>query len=211
MRTVPYYPVLGNHEKDAAHYYDFFHLPGNERYYTFSIGDALFLCLDSEGPYHLTPKFLDEEGREKFWAGQNRRYMEQQKAWVETTLELQQDAGFIFVAFHQPMYSAKASRVLGAALWRAFWGDLLERYDVQMVFCGHDHHYHHALSAGTHHVVTGGGGAGLYDADAPQPETVTTAKVAHYMRVDVGLEEATVTAIDVEGTVIEAFTVAKRE
>ena len=49
MRAIPYFPTLGNHEKDSKYYYDFFHLPGNERYYSFNVGDALFICLDLEG------------------------------------------------------------------------------------------------------------------------------------------------------------------
>ena len=35
MRNTPYYPVLGNHEKDSPYYYDLFDLPNNERYFNF--------------------------------------------------------------------------------------------------------------------------------------------------------------------------------
>lgn len=43
MRNTPYFPMLGNHERDSKFYYDFFNLPGNERYYSFSVGDVFFL------------------------------------------------------------------------------------------------------------------------------------------------------------------------
>jgi acid phosphatase type 7 len=33
LRGVPLYAVLGNHERSASHYFRFFALPGNERYY----------------------------------------------------------------------------------------------------------------------------------------------------------------------------------
>ncbi|MBT7900047.1 MAG: hypothetical protein HN601_03775, partial [Candidatus Marinimicrobia bacterium] len=46
MQSIPYFPALGNHEKDSPYYYDFFNLPNNERYYSFSVGDALFISLD---------------------------------------------------------------------------------------------------------------------------------------------------------------------
>ncbi len=210
MRDIPYYPALGNHENDSPHYYDFFHLPGNERYYTFSVGDALFLFLDTEGPYYDTPVFLEGASRDAFWAGQNRRYMEVQKAWARRMLELQGDAGFVFVIMHKPLYTAKKSRVMDTARRRVFWDDMFERYGVQVVLCGHDHHYHHAVNKGTHHVISGGGGAPLYDTDAPQPETVRAVKVEHYIRIDIGLEKAALAAIDINGNIIEEFTVTKR-
>ncbi|NOY59383.1 MAG: hypothetical protein GXO75_10730 [Calditrichaeota bacterium] len=52
---------------------------------------------------------------------------------------------------------------------------------------------------------------GLYDTDAPQPETVKFKKIEHFMTVDVGLEKATLTAIDINGEIIEKFTVKKRQ
>ena len=36
MKNTPYYPVLGNHEKDSPYYYDLFDLQNNERYFYFS-------------------------------------------------------------------------------------------------------------------------------------------------------------------------------
>ncbi|MCK5371389.1 MAG: metallophosphoesterase, partial [Cyclobacteriaceae bacterium] len=50
MRNTPYYTVLGNHEHDSDNYYNFFAMPGNESYYFFAVGDALFVMLDMEGP-----------------------------------------------------------------------------------------------------------------------------------------------------------------
>ncbi len=38
MKNIPYYPVLGNHEKNAPYYFDFFDLPNNERYYYLMLG-----------------------------------------------------------------------------------------------------------------------------------------------------------------------------
>ena len=61
MRSVPYYPVLGNHEKDSHYYFDFFNLPGNERSYCYSAGDAFFLMLDSQGAEYQTPAFIKEQ------------------------------------------------------------------------------------------------------------------------------------------------------
>ena len=210
MRNVPYYPALGNHERDSEYYFDFFDLPGNERYYSFTVGDALIMMLDTEGEEFMTPAYLDSKESTGFSLRYVEPYMKRQKAWVEHQFELHHDAGFIFVGFHKPLFSAKASRVKEANLRRAFWGGIFERHGVQVVFNGHDHHYHHAFNNGTHYMVTGGGGAGLYEVDAPQPQTVKTAKAEHYIRVEVEKEEAVLTVIGLDGEIIDVVTVTRR-
>jgi len=210
IRHVPYYPVLGNHEQDSDHYYRFFSLPGNERYYFFSVGDALFIILDMEGPDVDAPVYLEGESREKFWTHISRAYFEEEKKWLENILNLNEDAGYIFVFSHPTFYSIKSSRVAGAELRRAFWGDIFERHRVTAVLNGHDHYYHHAEHGGTHYIVTAGGGAPLYDTDAIQPETVKYQKIEHYMRIDVGTQDATLRAIDIEGNLIEEIVVTRR-
>jgi hypothetical protein len=79
MRSIPYFPTLGNHEKDSKYYYDFFNLPGNERYYSFSVGDALFISLDFEGIQYQTPDYINKENREHFWNNHELPYFEKQK------------------------------------------------------------------------------------------------------------------------------------
>ena len=51
MAYVPFYPVLGNHERDADHYYRYFHLPGEgggaERWWALDHGNVRVIGLDS--------------------------------------------------------------------------------------------------------------------------------------------------------------------
>ncbi len=211
IRNAPYFPVLGNHEQDSENYYDFFSLPGNERYYFFSVGDALFIMLDMEGPNYSAPSFLVGESVDAFWNNISRKYFEEEREWLEKILSLNDDAGYIFVFFHPTFYSIKASRVEDAELRRAFWGDIFERHDVTAVLNGHDHYYHHAEHGGTQYIITAGGGAPLYDTDAIQPETIKYKKIEHFMRIDVGLENTVMKAIDINGELIEEIVVARRK
>lgn len=112
---------------------------------------------------------------------------------------------------HKPLYSIKKSRLEGTKIRREFWGDIFERHNVQIFMNGHDHHYHRAVHGGTQYITTAGGGAGLYETDAPQPETVKYNKTEHFVTVDVGLQEATLTVIDINGEVIDTVTVPKRK
>jgi hypothetical protein len=93
---------------------------------------------------------------------------------------------------------------------RAFWGDIFERHQVQVIMNGHDHYYHHAVHGGTHYIVTAGGGAPLYDTDAIQPETVKYKKIEHYMRIDVGVEQTILKAVLLDGEVLDEFIVKPR-
>jgi calcineurin-like phosphoesterase family protein len=211
MRTIPYFPVLGNHENNSPYYYQFFSLPQNEQYYMFVVGDALFLVLDVEGYDYDTPQYMSQEDKVAWWSSQNLDYMEQQKAWVERLLTLHDSAGYIFVFFHEPLISVKGSRVTGANFRRAFWDGIFERHRVNVVFTGHDHHYHHAqVSESTHFITTAGGGAGLYDPDTPAPETKVIDKSHHFCTVEVGESEAKVTAIKLEGGIIEEVVLPRR-
>jgi len=211
MRNTPYFAVLGNHEHDSKHYYDFFNLPGNERYYHFSVGDALFIVLDTSGEDYQTPKYIKDENKEYFWNNYSLLYFKEQKAWLEHMLTLHKDAGFIFVFFHEPLFSVKPSRVEDAKMRRAFWGNIFERHGVQVILNGHDHHYHHAFSGGTHYITTAGGGASLYEATALQPETIKVVEIEHFMVIDVGKKEAKLTAIDINDNIIEEIKVEKRK
>jgi len=210
IKNVPYYTVLGNHEKDSENYYNFFTLPGNERYYFFSIGDALFIVLDMEGPDYNAPEYLSEKGEDLFWEKIGKEYFEEEKRWLENVLTINDEAEYIFVLFHPTWYSIKASRVEEAEQRRAFWGDIFERHHVQVILNGHDHYYHHAEHGGTHYIVTAGGGAPLYDTDAIQPETVKYKKIEHYMRIDVGLEQTVLKAIQLDGEVLDEIIVKPR-
>ncbi len=211
MRNTPYYTVLGNHEQDSENYYNFFSMPGNESYYFFSVGDALFVVLDMEGPNYNAPAYLEGEKSDEFWANIGKTYFEKEKEWLENLLKLNSDAGYIFVFFHPTFYSIKKSRVEDAELLRKFWGDIFERHNVTAVLNGHDHYYHHAEHGGTHYIVTAGGGAPLYDTDAIQPETVKYKKIEHFMRIDVGKEQTIMKAIDINGELIEEIKADRRQ
>jgi len=211
MRNIPYYPVLGNHEKDSPYYFDFFDLPNNEKYYHFSVGDALFIVLDSEGEEISEPEYISKKNSDKFWEDSFKEYFAIQKRWLEKVLDINKEAGFVFVFQHHPMYSIKKSRVEETNRYRKkLWGDFFEKHKVQVFFNGHDHHYHHAYKNGVHFITTAGGGAGLYETDAPQPETVKYKKIEHFVSVSVNKNNAVLNVIDINGNQIDKITVDRR-
>lgn len=211
MRNTPYYPVLGNHEKDSPYYYDFFDLPNNERYYYFTVGDALFVVLDSEGLRTTIPAFTTDNMKEAYWYESGIEYMKTQKKWLEEVLKLNRQAGYVFVFQHLPLYSVKKSRVEESKMVRKFWGNIFKKHGVQAFINGHDHHYHHAIDKGVHFITSAGAGAPLYDIDAVQPETVNYKKVEHFMNVEVNQHEAIFHVVDIEGNEFDTIKVKRRK
>lgn len=211
MRNTPYYPVLGNHEKDSPYYYDFFDLPNNERYYYFTVGDALFVVLDSEGLRTTIPAFTTDAMKDAYWHESGIEYMKTQKKWLEGVLKLNRQAGYVFIFQHLPLYSVKKSRVAESKMVRKFWGNIFKKYGVQAFINGHDHHYHHAIDQGVHFITSAGAGAPLYDIDAVQPETVNYKKIEHFMNIEVNGEEAVLHVIDIEGNEFDTIKVNRRK
>ncbi|WP_086476120.1 metallophosphoesterase family protein [Arenibacter amylolyticus] len=210
MRNTPYYPVLGNHEKDSPYYYDLFDLPNNEKYYYFTVGDALMIVLDSEGKEISQPTFVSDEHSEAFWKEAFSDYFVEQKKWLEKVLDLNREAGFVFIFQHKPLFSVMKNRKAEAEKTREFWGDIFERHKVQVFFNGHDHHYHRAFKNGVHYITSAGAGAPLYDVDFELPETEKFSKVEHFVNVQVQKDKAVLLVTDIDGNEIETVEVKRR-
>ena len=201
IKSVPVFPVLGNHDvatRNGAAYLENFHPPkggssNTSRYYSFEWGSVHFTALDSE-LYHD-----DASGTP-----------EQQKAWLERDLAAAARGGSRKVVFlHRPLYSS--SRHGGDRTIRRDLAPLFIRYGVDLVFSGHDHCYERTLPMeGVSYVVSGGGGKKLY----PAGESVWTARSisAHHVVV-VRVEDGCLSleAIKPGGTTLDRATLAWRD
>ena len=196
----PLFPAVGNHDLDAMTlsadaYRQWFALPGGspmpERIYAFTWAGVRVLVLDSNGG--AIP------------AGD-------QTAWLEDELQaaaFDQQIEHVFVALHHPIYSTATHG--GHAGLREAWGPLFERYGVDAVFSGHDHLYEHLEQNGVRYFVSGGGGAPLYRRNPLASAVDVAASVLldrshHYLRVQVAGGAVEVTAIRVDGSIIETTT-----
>ena len=170
----PYFPVLGNHEKNSNIYYQAFMLPKGggdfqRRWYSFDAGDVRFIVLDSNVP----------EGTSLF---------EKQTKWLIEDLERNRDKKFKLVFFHHPFYTNTPNE---EPTHEESWRWIFEKYKVDVVFSGHIHDYERFLKNGVIYMVTGGGGAplgfGLYSPDRKHlPGSVKEAAgYLHYVLAEV--------------------------
>jgi hypothetical protein len=166
LQQVPLFGALGNHELNSALYFDAFHLPGNERWYSFDYGNVHFVALQVDG---LVPF---ASGSEQF-------------VWLENDLA-QTRQPWKVVFFHVPPYSSGAhGGDLLVSQVRQELVPLFASHDVDLVFNGHDHDYERSVMSGTVYIVTGGGGAPLYSQVYSSSASVYFTSTHHSVLVNV--------------------------
>lgn len=191
MKDIPLYPSPGNHEQDSSLYFQYFSLPrngDNERYYSFTYSNVLFVVIDSNAPYYM---------------------LADQKNFVKKVLSESRDSDFRVVMFHHPLYSS--SRREPNLSHRQIYIPIFKKYKVDLVLNGHDHFYERSEDgSGIEYVITGGGGAPLYGFERNNPESKVKKMVHHFMIIDVSGPGLRATAIDADGNVIDEFTIKSK-
>jgi len=189
--TMPYFFTVGNHDAhvEVAGSEEIYkaqvELPGNELYYSFTAGDALFVVLDS------------------YLKGEDKRIAGEQFKWLEGALSgAKQRLKFVFV--HHPLYpEAGKGKHHGNSLDR--YKDERDRLQalfvknkVTMVFLGHEHLYLRKTVDGIRHVIAGGGGAPLYAKDED-------GGFHHYVLVTVDGDKVSGEVVDINGKIRDTF------
>ena len=188
LRKAAFFPSLGNHERDAANYFDFL---SAKPYYSFNWGTAHFTVINSD----IENAGVTKAQRESFW--------KEQTLWLEDDLKGAQRADFRFLfAHHPPMTAVK--RRQGENPHMTALEALFEKYRLSAGFFGHDHNYQHYLQNGVHYFITGGGGAPLYDVDTP-PAGITKKAVSteNFVVVQIDGKTARVEARTPNGEILE--------
>ena len=204
---VPFMPVLGNHEQDAKHYYDYMHLPEPEMYYSFDFGNAEFFMIDGN-------RKLDEGS--------------EQLEWLETALK-QSNANWKFAVLHQPPYTSDSNDYGDTYLETSTRGDpnvrhiiaLLEKYGVDICFSGHVHDYERTFpildgkviptdNGGVVYVTTAGGGGYLEHFDPTNTWFGhKKANYHHLVYVAIHGNQLEFQAIDEHGNLFDVMTIEK--
>jgi tartrate-resistant acid phosphatase type 5 len=143
-----FFPALGNHDWNtdrAQPYFDYFTLPGNERYYDFVWGTVHLFAVDSDS------REPDGVGRSSI-----------QAQWLQEKLAASSSPWNI-VYMHQPPYASSGD---GSIVW-AQWP--YQAWGVTAVLAGHSHVYERLSVDGFPYFVNGLGGGPRYALGAPIP------------------------------------------
>lgn len=182
LASAPYQACMGNHEYSGGLFSEFFPYPFVERrYWSFDYGPAHFAVVDQYTSYSTGSAQLN---------------------WLENDLA-STDKPWKFVLLHEPAWSAGGHENNEHVQNRI--GPLLEAYDVDILFAGHNHYYARAEVEGVTHITTGGAGAPLKDPNPLYPYVITATKAYHYCKVDIQGDQLYFEAVTPEGEVIDQF------
>ena len=180
-----FFPVIGNHERVAKNYKAFFSLPGNEYYYSYRVGDLLFVMLNA-----------------------NKRFdrCSSQYKWLKSLLK-SEPAKFTIAIFHHPAFSYSSH---GDSFFvKKILVPLFEKYGVDLVLSGHDHNYQRIEHNGITYIVTGGSGASLYSLKDPSGP-VASFKGYHFVLFEYSSGILKGTCYDTGENAIDSFNVFPR-
>lgn len=207
LERVAFFPVLGNHERDARFYYDYMSLPDPEYYYTFTYSNVQFFMIDSNrnvGPGSEQFMFLERELKKS-------------------------RAQWKIVCYHHPAYTSDENDYGDTWSGPSTRGDLrtrklvplFDQHGVDIVWNGHIHSYertwplreNHATSPGngTVYMVTGGGGGGLETPGPIRPFFQNTVKRGHHFcYVAVNGKTLELKSYDLAGQLFDTTTIQKQ-
>lgn len=147
--TNNFFPVMGNHDFDAgsSSFTNYFDLPGNERYYSFTRGSVQFFMLSSDS---REPDSNAVGGTQHTW------FLNQ---------VAQSTARFKVVQFHHPAQTSASTH--SPAQWMRNWN--FQNLGIDAVLSGHNHFMERIEIPGQSMkwFVNGAGGNSLYSV-APQ-------------------------------------------
>ena len=191
IKTVPLFPVLGNHDVrkgNGAAFLENFHPPlgspgSTKRYYSFDWGNTHFVALDSE-LYHSDRGSDPEEQRD---------FLERDLATTRKRWKI--------VFLHRSPYGS--SRHGGDEKVREDLEPLFVKHEVDFVFSGHDHVYERTVPIrGVTYVVSGGGGRRLYPAGNGDL-TASSVSAHHAVLVHVDGGHLSLMAVEAGGTYVD--------
>ena len=181
-----FFPSLGNHDWAQGNiqgYLDYFTLPGNERYYSFTWGPATFFAVDSD-PHEPDGVAVDSV----------------QATWLREALAASTSPYKVVYMHHPPYSSGRHGSQVGMQWPYKAWG-------ADLVMAGHDHTYERIRRGGLTYVVNGlGGRRWRYRLGSPvEGSQVRYNSDYGAMRVVMSETEAVFQFVDQEGEVIDRF------
>lgn len=208
LKHACHYTAIGNHDTyadNAATYLDDFYLPTNnlqqsERYYSFTWGNAKFICMDSNIPY--------TSGTDQY-------------NWLVDQLTCNEHQ-WLFVFFHHPPWTNawSADYYLPFSTYFMYQGNvdmrtelvpLFEDYNVDFVLNGHSHCYQRGEMNGVKYVISGGAGSAVIDfnTNSNSPNIDTEIYTNQYVRFTVDGDTVRYVSINDLGATIDSVTTIK--
>ena len=172
--NIPFYAALGNHDDPNQRFYKNFGM-GGKRYYTYQKKDVRFFALDSN--------YMDQD----------------QQRWLEDELS-KSNAKWKIAYFHHPIYSSGGRHGSEVDL-RSIVEPMFIKYNLNVVFAGHEHFYERLKPQKGISYFTAGGSAKLREGD------ITTNSAMTAKGFD---SEQSFMLVEIDGDVLRFQTISRR-
>jgi predicted phosphodiesterase len=142
------YIAPGNHDIWSKASMDIYQQKIGDSYLVKEIGPAVFIVVNSWFPDQMN------------------KVTGAQFDWLQQQLEKYKNKKFKFVFSHSPAYSSGSHEEECLDKYpaeRDRFVQLLQKYNVDVLFAGHEHVYHDRMMGNVRQIITGGGGADLYE------------------------------------------------
>jgi len=185
---IPFYPVLGNHDVNTQLFFDYFKLPHNEEWYVVEHDDLFTIFLNGNKAIHQ---------------------QSEQYKWLEEQLEnASKTDKFKIIIIHQNSYSSGIHDGDGIRLQKIVV-PLFEKFNVDIVFNGHEHTYERSFVNDVYYVSTGGGGGIIRKKQDEWEYSQVYLPVNHYCKIWTEGDKLFLEAIDLSNNVIDELEIKK--
>jgi Calcineurin-like phosphoesterase len=172
--NIAFYAALGNHDDPNQRFYKNFGM-GGKRYYTYQKKDVRFFALDSN--------YMDQD----------------QQRWLEDELS-KSNSKWKIAYFHHPIYSSGGRHGSEVDL-RSIIEPLFIKYNLNVVFAGHEHFYERLKPQRGINYFTAGGSAKLREGDITTNSSMTAK----------GFDtEQSFMLVEIDGDVLRFQTISRR-
>ncbi|VAX22651.1 hypothetical protein MNBD_IGNAVI01-2096 [hydrothermal vent metagenome] len=198
MAEIPLVPAIGNHERNAEYYYNYFCLPDNKAWHSFDINGAHFVIVNTE------PKYLFDSN--------------EQINWLKNDLE-QNKATWTFVFEHVPPFTSGGNYYANDRVAvKNLLHPIYEKYNVDMVIAGHDHHYERSKPIGSRkskhavtYIVGGNGGTPMRYIGKQRDFSFKVSRTFGFSLIDIDGSNLRFREISINNKIIDEFTLDKND
>lgn len=212
LLSSKFYPSPGNHDyinDNLDPYLKLFNPPkvaasldGQGRYYSVDLNNVHLVSLDT----NISLDVVSEDRSDDMLD------------WLEKDLSQAPKSKWIIVFFHHSPYTSGTTHGEDKRVQELIV-PILEKYNVNLVFSGHEHNYERTClmlrgkcgEQGITYIVTGGGGADLYEFGKPKPYSIARSVSHHFVVFNTNKCELQARAINLEGVIIDSFTLNRCE
>jgi acid phosphatase type 7 len=182
-----FYPSFGNHERRSYLMDERFTLPNNGKWYSVNIGKIHFVVIDNYSDFSSNSE---------------------QYKWLVSDMASSQNYLFRLVVMHLPVYSSGLHQTKVKKLKNTLV-PLFEKYNVDIVFSGHNHCYEKACANNVFYITTAGGGAPLYPKTKNLPESQLYIKTYNFCTLKVKNNILQVQVLDTNCKVLDEINIKK--